>query len=92
MNLETGMVNKVTKVIELPITDSVIKAVNQMAADQGCTKLKIESRNKIPLCPADWLAGVDMEDDDDIIPHLFCFIFKAWETSLHFICFRFGRF
>ena len=33
MNLETGKVNKVIKVTELPITDHVIKAVNAMAEE-----------------------------------------------------------
>ena len=35
-----------------------------MAAEQGIKSLKIESRNKIPLCPADWIAGVDHTDSD----------------------------
>ena len=64
MNLETGRVNKVIKVTRLPITDHVIAAVNAMAAEQGVTSLKIESRNKVPLFPADWIAGVDYEDED----------------------------
>ena len=72
MNLETGRVNKVVKVTDLPITDHVIAAVNAMAEEQDVKKLKIESRNKIPLYPADWIAGVDnqpieinLDDDDD---------------------------
>ena len=48
MNLETGRVNKVIKVTELPITDHVIAVVNAMAEDQGIKKLKIESRKKYP--------------------------------------------
>ena len=64
MNLETGKVNKVIKVTELPITDHVIKAVNAMAEERGIKSLKIENRNKIPLYPADWLAGVDNTDTD----------------------------
>ena len=35
-----------------------------MAAEQGIKSLKIESRNKIPLYPADWIAGVDHTDSD----------------------------
>ena len=64
MNLETGRVNKVVKVTKLPITDHVIAAVNAMAAEQGVKSLKIESRNKVPLLPADWIAGVDYSNEN----------------------------
>ena len=67
MNLETGKVNKVIKVTELPITDHVIKAVNAMVEEQGIKSFKIESRNKIPLYPADQLAGVDTTDTDSTV-------------------------
>jgi hypothetical protein len=43
----------------------VIKAVEAMAAEQGITTFKIESHTKTTLHPADWIAGVDFEDDDD---------------------------
>ena len=74
MNLETGRVNKVIKVTQLPITDHVIAAVNAMAAEQGVKSLKIESRNKVPLLPADWIAGVDYEDTNQNN-------FSAWEDE-----------
>ena len=64
MNLETGLPNRVVKVTDSPITDHVIQAVNAVAAEQGIKSLKIESRNKVPLYPADWTAGVDHTDSD----------------------------
>ena len=62
MNLETGLVNKVVKVTKMQITDHVIKAVNALAEEQGIKSLKIESKNKVPIMPADWIAGVDTEE------------------------------
>ena len=56
---------------EKPVTDFVINAVESMAEEQKITSLKIQGRNKQPLFPADWLAGVDFEqhpnqnNDDD---------------------------
>ena len=45
------------------MTDFVIKAVEKMAADQGIKGLEILGRNKLPLLPANWIAGVDYDDD-----------------------------
>ena len=36
-----------------------------MAEEQGIKSLKLLGRNKVPLYPADWVAGVDYEEDDD---------------------------
>ena len=72
MNLQTGMVITRNRVWEQPVTDLVIKAVETMAEEQGIKSLKLTGRNKIPLHPADWIAGVDyqpnqneIDDDDD---------------------------
>ena len=65
MNLQTGKHCTRQRVKALPVTDLVIKAVEQMAADQGIKTLKITGRNKTPLYPADWIAGVDYEDDQN---------------------------
>ena len=62
MNLQTGLRITRNKVWELPVTDMVIKAVETMAEEQGIKSLKLCGRNKIPLHPADWIAGVDYED------------------------------
>ena len=36
-----------------------------MAAEQGIKTLKITGCNKISIFPADWIAGVDYEDNGD---------------------------
>ena len=57
MNLQTGLAMTRHKLWEVPVTDMVIKAVEALAKQQGITTLKLEGRNKIPLHPADWIAG-----------------------------------
>ena len=49
MNLATGLVVTRQRVWNIPITPTVIKAVETMAAEQGIKSLKLEGRNKIPL-------------------------------------------
>ena len=80
MNLETGRQTTATKVVELPMTEHVIRAVEKMAEEQGVKSLKITGRNKQLLHPAHWVAGVDYdnnnenqaeneeENDEDFIP------------------------
>ena len=51
------------KVTALPVTDTVIRAVEQIAFNQGMMGLKIEDRNHVSLLPADWSAGVDYEEE-----------------------------
>ena len=65
MDLNTG--RKVTRrtVTQLPITPSVIQAVETMAKKQGMKDLKITNRNGVPLYPADWIAGVDYDDENE---------------------------
>ena len=65
MNLQTGKVITRNVVTEFPVTDLVIKAVETMAEEQGIKTLKITRRNKVPLFPADWIAGVDYEGDQN---------------------------
>ena len=64
MNLATGRVCTCVKATEMPATDLVIKAVEQMAAEQKIKSLKITGCNKIPLFPANWIAGVDYDGHD----------------------------
>ena len=74
MNLETGEVITRGRIWELPITSLVIRAVEEMAYNQGIKSLKITGKNKVPLLPANWVAGVehdqDLEDgeDEDYMP------------------------
>ena len=73
MDLRTGRVITRRKVTEIPITDSVIRIVKEMAEQQGIKSLKLTGRNKQPIHPADWIAGVDynaennneVDDNDD---------------------------
>ncbi len=64
MNLATGQPLTATKVTELPVTEHVIKSVENLAEEQDIKSLKITGKNKIPLLPADWIAGVDYEPCD----------------------------
>ena len=67
MNLHTGQVITRNRIWERPLTDLVIQTVEQMAADQGITSLKLTGRNKVPIYPADWIAGVEYDENDEEI-------------------------
>ena len=54
------------RVWELPVTDLVINAVEAMAESQGIKSLKLNNRNKTNIYPADWIAGVDYENQNDV--------------------------
>ena len=64
MDLNTGLVIMCHKVTEIPVTDVVIKAVEAMAHKQGFKNLKFKNRHGVIFHDADWLAGVDYEDED----------------------------
>ena len=65
MDLNTGRVITCRKVTEIPVTDVVIKAVEAMAHNQGFKNLKFKNRHGVIFHDADWLAGVDYEDEDE---------------------------
>jgi hypothetical protein len=65
MNLQTGMVISRNSIWERPLTDLVIQAVEAMADEQGIKTLKITGRNKIPIYPANWIAGVEYDADNE---------------------------
>ena len=67
-DLNSGRIKKPMRVWELPVTDLVINAVETMAENQGIKSLKMSNQNKSNIYPADWIAGVEYEhqnDDDD---------------------------
>ena len=64
MDLNTGHVIMCRKVTEIPVTNVVIKAVEVMAHKQGFKNLKFKNRHGVNFHDADWLAGVDYEDED----------------------------
>ena len=63
MDLNSGKLITRNIVHEIPVTDVVIKAVETMAYAQGFTTLKFKNRKGIIFHDADWIAGVDYEDD-----------------------------
>jgi hypothetical protein len=67
MNLRTGRVISRHRIVE--VTELVIQAVENMAIQQRITTSKITGRNQLPIYPADWIAGVNynqnFEDDDE---------------------------
>ena len=65
MDLNTGHVIMCCKVTEIPITDVVIKAIDAMAHKQGFKNLKFKNRHGVIFHDADWLAGVDYEDEHE---------------------------
>ena len=65
MDLNTGRVITCRKVTEIPVTDVVIKAMEAMAHNQGFKNLKFKNRHGVIFHDADWLAGVDYEDEDE---------------------------
>ena len=61
MNLETGAVITCARVWEIPIAPLIIKAVESLGEKQGVKTLKIVGKNKQPILPVDWVAGVDYD-------------------------------
>jgi hypothetical protein len=66
MDLNSGQLISRNIVHEIPVTDAVIKAVENMAYQQGFKSLKFKNRNGGIYHDADWIAGVDYDDPDDI--------------------------
>ena len=64
MDLNTRCVITCRKVTEIPVTDVVIKANEAMAHKQGFKNLKFKNRHGVIFHDADWLAGVEDEDED----------------------------
>ena len=63
------MINQATRQViarnivwEQPVTDLVVKSVDQMATEQGIKNLKLEGCKKVLIFPADWISGVDYKD------------------------------
>jgi hypothetical protein len=66
MDLNSGQLISRNIVHEIPVTDIVIKAIENMANQQGFKSLKFKNRNGVIYHDADWIAGVDYDDPDDI--------------------------
>lgn len=64
MDLNSGRTVARRKVTEIPITDSVTKAVEKMAFKQGFKDLKFKNGNEVAFRDNDWIAGVDCEEEN----------------------------
>ena len=62
MAVTTGRLITRARAIELPVTDLIIEAVEDLAEAQGIPTLRFHDRN---INPADWIAGVDSDSDSD---------------------------
>jgi hypothetical protein len=62
MDLNSSQLITRNIVHEIPATDVVIKAVENMAYKQGFKSLKFKNRNGVIYHDADWIAGVDYDD------------------------------
>jgi hypothetical protein len=65
MDLNSGQLISRNIVHEIPVTDVVIKAVENMAYQQDFKSLKFKNRNGVIYHDADWIVGVDYDDPDD---------------------------
>ncbi|MGL5918789.1 MAG: hypothetical protein ACRCYM_06045, partial [Cetobacterium sp.] len=65
MDISTGKMITRRRVKELPMTDIVIRAVEQMAKKQGIKSLKFTTRDGVPFEDADWIEEVDGAEEDN---------------------------
>ena len=65
MDLNSGKMITRSRVTEIPITDRIIKAVEDMGHQQGFPKTGLKLTNKLGIVyhDNDWLAGVDYLKD-----------------------------
>jgi hypothetical protein len=62
-DLNSSRVITRARVSQLPVTDMVIKAIEKIAEDQGFKSLKFKNRKGAILHDADWIAGVDYNEN-----------------------------
>ena len=65
MDLNSGRVITRARVTQIPVTDTVIRAIERIGTDEGFKTLKFKNRKGITFHDADWIAGVDYDDDQD---------------------------
>mgnify|MGYP002176679840 FL=1 len=69
MDLNSGKLITRNIVHTIPVTDVVIKAVEAMAFTQGFKDLKFKNRHNVIFHDADWIAGVDYDDNENENPY-----------------------
>jgi hypothetical protein len=62
-DLNSGRVITRARVTQIPVTDVVIKAIERIAEDQGFKSLKFKNRKGAIFHNADWIAGVDYDEN-----------------------------
>jgi hypothetical protein len=62
-DLNSGRVITRARVTQIPVMDVVIKAIEQIAANQGFKTLKFKNRQGTIYHDADWIAGVDYDEN-----------------------------
>ena len=62
MALDTGYPISAQIITKLPVSDLVIKRVEELAKNQGFTVLKFANRRGNPIFDASLIAGVDYEE------------------------------
>ena len=63
LNLATNKEVASTRITQVPITDVIIQTVEELAAQDGMTPLKIENRTGTMIYNNDMLPGIDYEED-----------------------------
>jgi hypothetical protein len=66
MDLNSGQLITRSIVHKIPVTNVVIKSVENMAYQQGFKSIKFKNRNGVIHHDANWITGVDYDDDEDI--------------------------
>ena len=64
MDLNSGRVITRRKVIEIPVTELVVNADEQMAYTEGFKSLKFKNRHGVISHDTDWIEGVDYDRND----------------------------
>jgi hypothetical protein len=62
-DLNSGRVITRARVTQIPITDMVIKSIERIAEDQGFKSLKFKNCKGTIFHDADWIAGVDNDEN-----------------------------
>jgi hypothetical protein len=62
-DLNSNRVITRARVTQIPVTDEVIRATERIAKDQGFKTLKFKNRKGAIFHNADWIAGVDYDDN-----------------------------
>jgi len=65
LNLATKKEITSTRITQVPITNLVIRTVEELAAQDGMTPLKIENRTRTTIYNNDVLPGIDYEEDTE---------------------------